>query len=191
MPYVTYIKEGKTRGRVTVGVSDREVLKGYSLSAPTYSAIGSPIRGEEISGRDFELILKEDEEYRCIKKALSLLSYADNNRRNLYSKLCRAGFSREAAASAVEECLSLGYINERRQLARLILREANAALKGETYVRAKLVQRGYLSSDIDFVLSELKGSGEIDFDSNFRCLVEKHGASSDEEIRKLKYKYGF
>ena len=106
-------------------------------------------------------------------------------------KLLRAGFTSSEARAATEECQRLGYINEQGQLERLVIKEANTSLRGMAYIRAKLSSRGYNTRDIDAVIDTLTESGEIDFHENFRALCQRCGASSEEEIKKLKYKNGF
>ena len=127
----------------------------------------------------------------CLKKALSLLSYADNNRRTLYTKLVRQGYDRNIATQVVEECVSLGYINEIRQIERIILSEVNISLRGEGYVVKKLISKGYNTEDIRICMSKLTENGEINFADSFSRLCQKRGAADDEEKKALAYKFGY
>ena len=191
MPTVNYFKEGKVKGRVTLSVDNGGDSAVYSIRHALYSELGSPVRGSSLTDEELEVIICADREYRCMKKALAILAYADNNKRALYMKLMRAGFSSAEARSATEECLRLGYINEQSQLERLVIKEANTSLKGRAYIMAKLSSHGYNSSDISSTIDSLVESGEVDFVGNFRTLCQRCGASSDEERKKLKYKNGF
>jgi SOS response regulatory protein OraA/RecX len=133
-----------------------------------------------------------DELIKAEKKALSLLSYADNNRRTLKQKLLRAGFGYEICDTVCEKMLSLGYIDENRQLERLILVEANTKLRGPERIIPALVAKGYSMSDIKAVMRELVKSGEIDFNKNARALISKKLPDADiEEKRKFLYKNGY
>jgi len=149
------------------------------------------VRGGEISDGELHILLSEDEEHRAVAKALSLLSYSDKSARALYLRLLREGFSREAATRALDYCRNMGYIRERDQLARLIVREANVNLRGPRYIREKLAAKGYSRADIDGVTEELVESGEVDFSQNLDRLCQKHGAKDEQERRALAYKYGF
>ena len=87
----------------------------------------------------------------------------------------------------------LGYINEQRQLERIILNEANRALFGPRKIISKLVLKGYATSKIKEVMRELSEKGELDFGENSRVLIEKKlGENPDsEDTAKLLYKYGY
>ena len=97
------------------------------------------------------------------------------------------------AAEVVREMVSLGYIDEQRQLSRLITEEANRKLLGPRKIVPKLISKGYSMSDIREALAGLVDTGEVDFDKNRELLLEKHlGLTEDsEEMRKLLFKYGY
>lgn len=162
-----------------------------NIGRDAYAAVGEPVCGCEISENDFEALKYSDEEYRALKKALSLLAFSDKNRRTLLAKLRAAGFCREIAEAAVNECAAHGYLDERRQLAILISDEANRALRGPVYIKRKLMGKGYSSMDIDAVMQELVDGGDVDFTAVFRRLAEKRGAYDAESRRELMFKYGF
>ena len=189
MAIVKYIKQLKN-GRVSVGVDDGGDVKVYSISAAVYASMCFVVGGKLSDDELCELSLV-DAEYRAIKKALSLLSYSDKNKRELYIRLVRDGHSREHARTAVEYCLERGYINEDDQLGRLVLREANVNLRGPRYICEKLVAKGYSRDGIDAAIDSLVESGEIDFVINFDTLCDKKGVSDPAERRALAYKYGF
>ena len=87
--------------------------------------------------------------------------------------------------------MRLGYIDERRQIERAVLSEANRSLRGRSYITKKLISKGYSSADISEVTDELISRGELDFSASFELLCEKKGATTDEERRALLYKYGY
>ncbi len=189
MATVKYIKQPKN-GRVCVGVELDGEVTAYSIPASAYNTMCF-VSGGVLEEDELRTLISLDAEYRAIKKALSLLSYSDKNSKELYIRLVREGHSRENAKSAVEYCLSHGYINEENQLERLILREANTSLRGPRYIREKLVAKGYSRDKIDAVTDELVASGEIDFAANFAVLCEKRGVTEPSERRALAYKYGY
>ncbi len=191
---VRYVKAARVKGRIILGISSSGEDCPYSLSESVYYSLGSPSRGDVLSSEDVEAIKIEDEGYRALKSALSILSYADNSRRSLYLKLLRKGYSKDMARSAVEECVRLGYIREDEQLRRAIIREANTSLYGRRRITDKLLSHGYSLRAINEVLDGLVGSGEIDFEENFMALCEKKLSGEQinkENIHALRYKYGY
>lgn len=186
---VKYIKPQKS-GRVIIGVDTDGEISHYSISSADY-ATASFVTGGILSDGELTLLVTLDEEYRAIKKALSLLSYSDKNRKAIYMRLVRLGFSRDAAKKAVEYCLQNGFINEENQLERLVSNEANINLRGPRYIKDKLAAKGYSRDDIDTAIDTLVANGEIDFVIIFDALCEKKGATTPDERRALAYKYGF
>ena len=111
----------------------------------------------------------------------------------LYTKLRARSISDKTANEVVSEMLALGYIDEQRQLARLISDEANRKLLGPRKITPKLISKGYSMSSIREALEGLVNLGEIDFGENRDRLLEKHLGDSldEEEIKKLLFKYGY
>ena len=188
---IAYIKEGATKGRVLIGIEEDTGVRAFSVTEATYMAIGAPSRYSELSQRDIDVISTEDERYRAMKRAVSILAASDKSAYTLKGKLYQAGFSRESIDEAVNECVARGYVDEDRQLRRLIEREANESLRGRFYIKRKLVSKGYRGADIDRITRELVDSGEIDFSENFERLASKRGAEGEEERRALMYKLGY
>ncbi len=193
MARLIYVKEIKDTHLLRLGIQEGEETSGYTVSARLYSEIGSPMRREAITDEQLIDIKHEDEYFRAKKKALSYLAFSDNNERTLRTKLIGKGFSREVSCDVAREMVTLGYIDERRQLERLVLTEANVRLAGKNKIVPKLMAKGYSSSDIGAVIRELVDSGEIDFRENARKLLEKKLPSDagTEEKKKLLYKNGY
>lgn len=193
MRKITYVKSGPAEGSLFVGIqSDGEREKLY-ISQTEYVRCGSPERGEEIDEDTYMRMARFDEYHKAKKKALSILAYGDNNQKNLIRKLRIAGFAPDLAALITREMVAYGYIDERDQLTRLILAEANDKLQGPNKIFAKLTVKGYESSDIRDVMQSLVETGEINFKSNAYSLIEKKlpsSATSDEK-KTLLYKNGY
>ena len=189
---LAYIKEIKNTHLLTLGIDgDGESVR-FTVSASAYAAVGRPTVGEELSEHVYAELSYADELYRAEKKALSLLSFADNNERTLMQKLLRAGFCRDVAQSVCERMVMLGYVDEERQLERLILKGANEALLSERRISEKLRAKGYGSSLISRVMTRLVSTGEIDFSENRERLLSRlPGDATDEERIKLLYKHGY
>ncbi len=192
MATLEYIKELKEKNLLLLGISEEGESARYTVNRVLYLDIGAPRRGDEISLGAMEEIAAFDEYFRAKKKALSILGFADNNKRELKIKLLRAGFSKDIADRCVSEMLDLGYINEERQLLRLCLREAEK-LRGPKRISATLQAKGYSSADIQRAIRELCDSGEIDFEENKARLISKMlpRDAEEDEIKKLLYKAGF
>lgn len=191
--YITSVRtKGEKTPLVIISVKVGEENSKYTVTEGTYRKIGCPLSGEVIDEEAVGIIAKEDEKRRALQKALSILAYSDNNEKRLYTKLCMAGFGREIARATVVECVNLGYINEERQLERLIVKY-NRELLGPRKIIAKLIGRGYSQKAAVQMISRLQESDEISFEESARILIETklpEGASS-EERRKLLYKYGY
>ena len=193
MAVLKYIREQKNSHLLSLGIYEGEESVSYTVNAATYEAVGCPLRGDELDPSQLSAIKYTDRLIRARKKALSILAFADNNRRTLTTKLARAGFDREITSIVVEEMLSHGYIDEERQLERLILNEANVKLRGAGKLIPALVAKGYSSSDVRKVLTRLVEDGEIDFKKNAKKLLEKKLSpdADSEEKKKLLYKNGY
>ena len=192
MKKLIYIRPSADKGRVVIGVGDGDGVKRYTVSENLFESL-EVSRGDELADAALSEIEDADKRYRATKKALSLLSISDVSERGLVLKLRRAGYSREVAEAVALEMMSHGYINEKRQLSRLILREANEKLRGKAQIIPRLVTKGYSVRDINEALEELISSGEVSFSENARKLREKMLPSDagEDEVKKLLYKYGY
>lgn len=161
----------------------------YTVSSVTYSSLGSPPSGYTLSSEEISEIERDDEGVRAMKKALSLLAFSDVSEALLRLKLRRSGFSSDTASETVRECVNRGYLDEERQLERLIKKEADA-LRGPYFIKRKLISKGYSSSAVSKAMDVLVSSSEINFDEIFERLCEKVGATDDERYALL-YKRGF
>ena len=148
---------------------------------------------ESLEGDDVYSALTFSDSYlKALKKALGTLSYADNSRLALRRKLINAGYSREITDKVIERVCELGYIDEDRQIERLVVANAER-LFGPHKITARLMAKGYSISNIKQVMRALTEAGEIDFDKNLKSLIEiKLGNNaSDDEKQKLMHKYGY
>jgi SOS response regulatory protein OraA/RecX len=185
------IREIGDKGLLSLAIGGEESAN-YTVNSKVYLEIGSPSVGDILNDEQIYLIKEYDEYFRAKKKALSILAYADNNRRNLLMKLQKAGFGRDLCDRVVSEMVSLGYIDEKRQLERLITLEANGKLRGPLRVIPSLVNKGYSSSDVRCVLHDLMESGEVDFKKNAKSLLDKKLPEAEpEEKKKFLYKNGY
>lgn len=191
MARIAYLKTPRTKGYITLGLFSEGGNIAYTVPRITYSEIGSPVRGDEIGEDTAERLAHEDELFRAERRALSILSYADNSERMLRMKLSRLGFSREAIVHAVKAAVGNGYIDEERQLRIKISELANIKLRGRYYILEYLRGRGYDIGLVSEVIDKLSDEGEIDFQASFERLAEKKGIEAREEKLTLLKKYGY
>ena len=190
---VVYVRASKNRGYTILGIDSGEGAHAYTVPDSLYAQIGSPLCGIQIGDGDFTAVVLADESLRATKKALSLLAYADNNLYSLKMKLRRAGFSVEATEQATAEMQRNGYVDEGRQLERLISSEVRLKLTGPRLIIPKLVAKGYKSDDVRSVLEALLYDGQIDFEEAKQTLIRKKlgDSASHEDVKKLLFKHGF
>ncbi len=188
-----YIKPSKSKNYLTLGFTDGENKYSYTISELDYAELGSPLIGYLADERIISDIRKSDERYRATLCALRILSYGDNSKRNLYSKLISRSYSREVAEEVVCEMVGRGYINEENQLLRLVEREANSSLSGPRKISNKLMAKGFSRADIETAIDALVRSGNIDFEASKKALIEKKLArdATFDEKKALLYKYGY
>jgi SOS response regulatory protein OraA/RecX len=192
MSKLLYIRDAGN-ALLLLGIDEEGECVRYTVSRTLYAELCSPARGEELCEDALCAIRAYDEHHRATKKALSLLSYSDKNEVTLRRRLMAEGFSRELASEISRDMVSLGYVNEERQLERLILNEANMKLKGPMKIIPALVGKGYSSEDVKRVMRTLSDSGELNFKENAKRLIEKRLPECDdsEEIKKLLYRNGY
>lgn len=188
---VIYIRDSRSRGYLRIGLSDGEKKLEYTVSEKQYSELGSPLTGDEYS--DIEALCECDMRYRAKLYALRILSFGDNSELALKRKLIARSVPPKIAAQTAAEMVGLGYVDEHRQLERLIENEVNQRLVGRGKLFPKLISKGFSRDKIESVLDELISHGIVDFEKNKRILIEKKlGASaSEEEVRALLYKFGY
>ena len=185
------IKSSNVKNYLVLFVDKGDGTELFCVSENQYERIGSPLIGDEITDGQYGLLSSLKEEWLAVKRALNILSYGDNSRSSLFAKLRKAGFSSDVSKRTVEQMVVLGYIDEKRQLRRLISYEVNKSLSGPRKFTSKLYSKGYSAASIREVTEELIRSGEIDFAEARRALVEKYSPTTEEEEKALYYKRGF
>ena len=181
------------QGYLSITVLEGNENRQYTIRTVIYTELGSPSRGDEITDEQLSAMRDADEYYRAKRAALSILSYGDNNTRTLITKLRARSISESIAEEVVGEMISLGYIDERRQLERLIVEYTNRKLLGPKKTVPRLLSKGYAISDIKDTYESLSCAGEIDIEKNKELLIEKYlgGDRDAEATRRLLFKYGY
>lgn len=190
---VAFLRVGKEKHTMILGIRTAGGTEPLTVRDGFYESVGAPRVGDILDEETVDLIYLEHQRREAMKIALRLLAFADNSERSLTEKLRRKGIPREIAEETVREVVRLGYLDEMRALAVLVRAAANGKLHGPLRVRAELAAKGYPQAKISRAISALCESGEVDFEENFRLLLEKKtdGHPSPEEIQKYKVKYGY
>ncbi|MBE6644325.1 MAG: hypothetical protein E7612_02975 [Ruminococcaceae bacterium] len=190
---VIYVRDSKSRGYLRLGVESDGKKQDFNISESEYREIGSPKTQDNLTRDSFDALFTADMRYRARLKALHILSYGDNSERMLARKLKIAGINSDIISEVVREMLSLGYINSRRQIEKLVLNEVNLHNVGPLKIIPKLVAKGYLKFEISDVIDELSARGEIDFEESKARLIESRLGTDaeDGEIKKLLYQNGY
>ena len=187
------LKVNEKNKYLSVGIDTEEGYRSYKISESFYLDIGAPEPGASLTYETLSLIEKESEGLVAFDKALSLLAYSDNSKNALYKKLIMRGISRDAARLAIERCVKYGYIDEQRQLERLITHLANTSLLGKEKIVARLASKGYTTTNIYKCIRFLSDRGEIDFNLTKQRLIEKRLGEdyTENDKAKLLFKHGF
>ena len=190
---VISLKRARSKGYLTLTVGGEGESLALTVSEADYSAAGSPLTADLLTGEQLRALKSADEHYRATLTALRSLAASPKSRAALVRKLTACGISRPCADSVADSMVSLGYINETEQLLRLVTAESRTTLAGPRKIMAKLLSRGYSRSDIDSAIRTLTASGELDFDSTAALLIAKKltRGATDEEKNKLLYKNGY
>ena len=188
---IIYIRAAKSRGYIRIGIQVSEEKRDLTVSEDDYRAVGSPLISDFVSDEMLSVLTSSDMRYRARLFALRMLAYADNNQKNLCRKLIAKGIDRDIAESVSAEMVGLGYIDEARQLDRIIRDEVAHRLTGPKKLFPKLMAKGYSRADIEASVDRLTADGVIDFESSKQALFDKHSPKDEIERKKLLYKNGY
>ena len=189
---VVYLKATNSKGYLKIGVEADNKTSAYYLSERVYHALSSPMRGDNLTRDTLSKIIDEDMRYRATRSALGSLSLCDSSKEALCSKLLKKGYNRKIAESVVNYMCSLGYIDEERQMEKLIVSFCENNNFGRQKIFAKLRAKGYPAGEISKKINSLLREGSIDFEKAKARLLGKYPPDlSSEEKRKILYKNGF
>lgn len=135
-----------------------------------------PATGEFLNTEEYEALVFADACTRATLKAADFLAYGDNTEKQLYEKLCRKGFPKEACAAAVGFCVEKHYIDEEAQLRRFMDMLCTRKKYGLRRIRQEIYQKGFSDRAVKAVFSDMAQT--LDFDSAVRSRVKKLGADA-------------
>ena len=109
----------------------------------TYDAYAESVKGKaELSPDDMERLSSENAYCEALISALRSLSYGSNTSAELYRKLIAKRFPKDEAMRAVKHLKRSGFIDE-EEIAREEVSACVAKLKGPSYVRSRILARGF------------------------------------------------
>ena len=190
------IGEGKNPENILITVEIQKNgsirKKKYELTENDYERLGFPAVNQELSEYECRILSKSIHQNDALGAALRILSKGDNNRASLKSKLLERGFSAKTAEVTTDKMSALGYIDERKQTYRYVLKLANQNLYGRKRITLFLLNKGYQKEDVDASIDTALERGEIDFCEIKKRLIEKSRLPEEnrQEIKALLYKYG-
>ena len=161
------------------------------LTERSYEKLGAPRKGTILSEESAEALRTAHRRYEAVRRATSILAYADNSEAMLLHKLRARKIRSEDAAFARAYVKAKGLIRERDQLERLVTRLANEKLYGRSRILRALCGKGYRAADIEACIDALCADGTLDFDCIKRTLLEKKAPKDGLERKKLLYTHGF
>ena len=168
------------------------------IGTDAYFSLDKLFAGMVISRENFEKLEEAAKLHTAINRGLYLLSFGDNNRARLVSKLMHRGHTKAHAEIAAQYLVEKGYIDEKEQLRMQIMHLANNKLLGKRRIISELYNKRYDYSLIEEIYAECEGA--IDFEENKRKLLEKKFGTpkpkpaNHTEYAKIKaflYRYGY
>lgn len=109
----------------------------------TYDSYAQHVKGRsEFSAEDMELLSRESDYCNALISALGSLAYGSNTQMELYRKLIKKRFPKEAALRAVKHVKKGGFIDE-EAIVREEIRACLGKLWGPSRIRSRLAARGF------------------------------------------------
>ena len=175
-----------------IACENRSYKKKIAISVEQYDTLGCPSPDDILTEAQYKALVRSAKKAGNAKDAaMNILSYSDNNEKNLTKKLLRKGFSQEEASEAARQMKERGYIDEYDQVYRYVLSLANQKKMGARKIYPYLLNRGYCREDIERALSCAVECGDIDFEKIKLQLILKHRPQDEKEEKALLFKHGF
>lgn len=161
---ITPVSEGETLLLdILISSGGNEQKLSGEIATRFFTDMGFPVFSDEEISLDRE---KYEELERAItltaaiKKGIDLLSFADNTKKSLITKLTARKFSREISSEAADYLAEVGYIDEFSQAEALTEELAKKKLFGKSRIKNELYKKGFCSEAISAALE-----AEIDYDA--------------------------
>lgn len=145
---ITNISQQKQADRENIFIDDKFA---FGLSAELRYKYDLYV-GKEIDDEFLNDILKAEEQNKVINHALNILSYSQNTRKDLYTKLMKKGYDEEFVLKAIEYCEERNYINDKLYAESFIKDKVNLSKYGSKKIRYDLIAKGVDKEIVDEVL---------------------------------------
>ena len=122
---------------------------------------------------DIKELLFESDFKRAKSRAIWYLSRRDHSKKELYDKLIKGGFSKEATEAAIDRMSEMGLVDDRVFAKRIFEQIVNLNHSSKREAIYKLKLKG-ISTDI---IKELEEENELDESENIKQLIQKKYAS--------------
>ncbi|NLY46635.1 MAG: hypothetical protein GX053_11730 [Tissierella sp.] len=121
--------------------------------------------GKEITDDFINDVLKAEEQNKVLNHAFNILSYGQNSKKDVYTKLIRKGYEEEFVLKAIEYCEERNYINDKLYAESFIKDKTNINKYGSNRIRYDLISKGVSKDIIDEVL-------DLDHDEEYERALE-------------------
>jgi len=184
---------------VRISTGEHEQIEKLTVSTSMLSEIGNigfDVLPYALTKEKYDTLEYDASLWEAVRKGLDILSYGDNTRSVLITKLRQRGFDKYISEDAAEYICSLGYIDEKRILEKYVDQLANVKLYGRSRIKNELYKKGISREVLDNYLSDMLD--EIDFEENLCCLIRKkcdYSRLDDPKYREslyaAMYRYGY
>ncbi|MBU5437420.1 RecX family transcriptional regulator [Tissierella sp. MSJ-40] len=158
---ITNIEPQKNKDRVNIFIDNKfafgiseEIRYKYGLSLDM-----------EVDENFIENVIKGEELNRVINYALSLLSYRQRSKKEIFERLRQKGFEEEYISQAIDYSIKQGYLNDKAFAESFIKDKINLNKYGPNRIKYDLISKGISQDIIEEVL-------EIDKDEEYERALE-------------------
>ena len=204
-PKITIVKlEPRRMGEevlltIRISMGEHEQIEKLTVASKMLFEIGNigvDVLPYELTKEKYDTLEYDASIWEAVRKGLDILSYGDNTRSMLITKLRQRGFDKYISEDAAEYICSLGYIDEKRILEKYVEQLANVKLYGRSRIKNELYKKGISREVMDDYLSDMLD--EIDFEENLCRLIRKkcdYSRLDDPKYREslyaAMYRYGY
>lgn len=120
-------------------------------------------------------VLKAEEQNKVLNHAFNILSYGQNSKKSLYTKLMKKDYEEEHVLRAIEYCEERDYIDDKAYAKSFIKDKVNLKKHGSNRIRYDLISKGVSKDIIDEVL-------DLNFDEEYERALEL----ADKKVKSYK-----
>jgi len=128
---------------------------------------------------------------KALKNAVTILSHADNTKKQLIEKLQKKGHKKEVIYKVVDHLCQKGYLNETDYLCRAVHYFAETKLYGKRRIYIELLRKGFDKKIIEENFEIC--TNDVDFIKNCAILIEKKSSYYSDKKKSVNalIRYGY